>query len=63
MRIFVSSRTLTLLPTVDTEISVVEEFFKKLTARDDVAIVLINQSVSTASVSNLRYWPYSFPSC
>ena len=30
---------------VDTDIAVVEEFFKKLTARDDIAIVLINQTV------------------
>jgi hypothetical protein len=34
----------------DTEISVVEEFFKKLTARDDIAIVLINQTVSTCTL-------------
>uniref|UniRef100_A0A7S3HGA3 V-type proton ATPase subunit F n=1 Tax=Spumella elongata TaxID=89044 RepID=A0A7S3HGA3_9STRA len=30
----------------DTDIAVVEEFFKKLTARDDIAIVLINQTIA-----------------
>jgi hypothetical protein len=33
-------------PVLDTEVSVVEEFFKKLTSREDIAIVLINQSVA-----------------
>jgi V-type H+-transporting ATPase subunit F len=39
---------------VDTDISVVEEFFKKLTSRDDIAIVLINQSASSYTILDLR---------
>ena len=33
---------------LDTDLAVVEEFFRKLTSRDDIAIILINQTVRWA---------------